>query len=651
METDTSQNSSPDISQKRTRKKLIKWGRRILTIAILGLVGWALWGPKEKAVEYVTETVSTKDVHHIVDISGSTESGSTIGLRFERGGKISNVLVGEGDEVKKGDILTLLEENQLNIDVEQAEAALNMAQAELDLKYAGPNREERAVSEVKKEQSQLELKHAAEELQDTKQLGKQRIEKGEREVKNAEITLENAKIAYENAVRSGGKTEESAQKGLSDDLISAQKTIISALDEVRNAIAITDDILEFDTTSYSDRRRFIGFRNEDAVRRAKDAYRQSKTGLLGIEGDFEEIIPNWNTETSTALLEQMDVLLITAKTMLDETFVALENSITGESLSETVLQTLRGTVKTGQDSLSSELETVRNREQIISGSVLDKDTADVSKSKEIDTAKANVDTAQSALEIAMQSLENIKTENSVNVASAQRTIGTKKVALLSTEKQHEQLIAEPRSVDVASLQANVNQKLSAWKRARANLEETILRAPRDGIVTDVAFETGESITTAEDMITIKTDGLYILANVPETDILPVNVGDPVEIDFDAFPSGEKLMGEVFHVDPAETIIQGVVYYQIKVSLTNPDERVRSGMTADLEILAEEKKEALTIPVEALQYEGEQAFVSVLENGEKIRKNIRTGLEGEEAIEVLEGLNEGERVILYEKTDG
>ena len=53
------------------------------------------------------------------------------------------------------------------------------------------------------------------------------------------------------------------------------------------------------------------------------------------------------------------------------------------------------------------------------------------------------------------------------------------------------------------------------------------------------------------------------------------------------------------------------------------------MTADLEILAEEKQDTLAIPVEALQYEGEQAFVYVLKTEKKKKKDIRTGLEGEE----------------------
>ena len=72
---------------------------------------------------------------------------------------------------------------------------------------------------------------------------------------------------------------------------------------MRNAIAITDDILEFDTTVYSDRRRFIGFKDEDAIRRAKDAYRQSNTKLEETEQTLKAQT-EWNTESCNASLKE-----------------------------------------------------------------------------------------------------------------------------------------------------------------------------------------------------------------------------------------------------------------------------------------------------------------------------------------------------------
>jgi HlyD family secretion protein len=126
------------------------------------------------------------------------------------------------------------------------------------------------------------------------------------------------------------------------------------------------------------------------------------------------------------------------------------------------------------------------------------------------------------------------------------------------------------------------------------------------------------------------------------------VGNPAEIQLDAFASDVVFEGKISEIDPAETVIQGVIYYEGVIDFENEDERIKSGMTSDIEILSAEKEEVLVLSPEAIQYEGDQPFVFTLENGEKKRKNIDTGIEGERYVEIESGIEEGEEVVLYEK---
>ena len=73
-----------------------------------------------------------------------------------------------------------------------------------------------------------------------------------------------------------------------------------------------------------------------------------------------------------------------------------------------------------------------------------------------------------------------------------------------------------------------------------------------------------------------------MRKIPETDIGKVAMGDAVSMTLDAF-SGETFTGTVFYIDPAETILQGVVDYKVKVSFNKPDTRLKSGLTANLDI--------------------------------------------------------------------
>ena len=167
---------------------------------------------------------------------------------------------------------------------------------------------------------------------------------------------------------------------------------------------------------------FIGFKDEDAIRRAKDAYRQKQHRTAKGGREFWKSETEWTTESGNPSLEEADDLLVTAKTMLDETFVALENSVTNGILTESELQTLRTTVKTEQDAISSDLETVRSQEQNISGAVLDIEQQMFEKTKRNWYRKRNVDAAKMPFEIARRSLESTKTEVSANASQSKRSV-------------------------------------------------------------------------------------------------------------------------------------------------------------------------------------------------------------------------------------
>ncbi|MCP4179847.1 MAG: hypothetical protein GY756_18965, partial [bacterium] len=106
--------------------------------------------------------------------------------------------------------------------------------------------------------------------------------------------------------------------------------------------------------------------------------------------------------------------------------------------------------------------------------------------------------------------------------------------------------------------------------------------------------------------------------------------------------------KVINIDPAETVIQGVIYYQMTAifDTTHPD--IRSGMTVNLDILAEKKENVITISPQAVNYKDNKAFVRVLENEAPKEKEVETGLEGNKYVEIQSGITEEEVIILFEK---
>ena len=123
---------------------------------------------------------------------------------------------------------------------------------------------------------------------------------------------------------------------------------------------------------------------------------------------------------------------------------------------------------------------------------------------------------------------------------------------------------------------------------------------------------------------------------PETDIGQVSVGNPVNMTFDAFP-GETFTGKVFYIDPAETDISGVVDYKVKVSFDTSDPRMKSGLTANLNIETQTDNNVLILPQYAVLQNDQGNFVEVLQNGAAVQVPVTLGIHDDQRnVEVASG---------------
>lgn len=207
-------------------------------------------------------------------------------------------------------------------------------------------------------------------------------------------------------------------------------------------------------------------------------------------------------------------------------------------------------------------------------------------------------------------------------------------------------------------------KLSA---VRSQLYKGTLTSPIDGIVTQVNAKKGEVAQGVVVRIINEGKQFEIEALVSEADIAEVFVGQESEVTFDAFTSDEKFAAKVSHIDPESTDIQDVVYFRTLFELGEIDDRVRSGMTVDIDILASRKEDVKVIPLRFIRRDDEGSYVfvkrdeeekkgfdlfskkEIVENGAE-KRYVKTGIESDDGLmEILEGIDEGAEVVLvYEE---
>ena len=211
-------------------------------------------------------------------------------------------------------------------------------------------------------------------------------------------------------------------------------------------------------------------------------------------------------------------------------------------------------------------------------------------------SESQIDDAQTAHD---QSLAQMNSEKADESAS-ESMVATREAALKTSRAQ----------VDYAIEQ--VRQKEAGLNQAEVDLENTFIRSPVDGVVIERAVDIGQTVAA-----TFQAPKLFVIAqdlrlmqvetDVDEADIGRVHVGQEAIFTVDAF-AGREFHGQVLQVRKAPRVVQNVVTYTVLVSADNSELRLLPGMTANIQIIVDERQNALKVPNAALRFKpnGEDA---------------------------------------------
>jgi len=257
----------------------------------------------------------------------------------------------------------------------------------------------------------------------------------------------------------------------------------------------------------------------------------------------------------------------------------------------------------------------------------------------IDTWKLNVSTARINVSTAINSL--LAGVNQYNTSVSALRLSQDELALELAGATTEQLNAQEALVSQAKAQVDSSE---------AQFAKSIIKSPIDGVITNIDPKLGETVSAGKDVVSIISYGDYeVEAFIPEADIAKVKIGNTASTTLDAYGSNVNFETTVIKIDPAATVIDGVPTYKVTLKFTNQDERVKSGMTANLDILTNQKNDILILPARVITTQTDGKYVSYTNPAdptELLSKKIITGLRGSDGnIEVVSGLNEGDKVVV------
>jgi HlyD family secretion protein len=204
---------------------------------------------------------------------------------------------------------------------------------------------------------------------------------------------------------------------------------------------------------------------------------------------------------------------------------------------------------------------------------------------------------------------------------------------------------------VALQQEAVHNAELAVQQAQIDLDNNTLAAPFDGVVAVVNGNPGETAPAGTTgFVTLVDPGaIRVDVTVDETDVAKVAVGKTAVLTFDALP-GRPFRGQVISVAPSGTLSQGVVTYPVSINIDTRNQVLPGGLTASATITIDEKNDVLVVPLRAVRRVGrDQAVEIVGEDGKTLPRPVRTGVQNDQFVEITDGLQEGDQIMIASTT--
>jgi len=503
----------------------------------------------QKASNYVTARVERRDLDVTISGNGNVCANDERNIRPGVSGKISRILVEEGDVVKGGEPLIILSNDTLEVQLKQAELSLQLARENLEF-MLGP-----AGAKAK---NQLQLKQAEANLNSL-----------EEQVEDLSIESPIQGQIWSLEVSEGDTVKPGDLVAIIADT-SSYKVVAKVKQADLSKIQVNDPVMIHAGSDIPPTTGRIESVSEEGSKAGKD-----------VEFEVEVTV----SEADPKLRPGMAVTVTYNPS--EEIFLSMPGTVMAME-KENVIAEVEGTVS---DILVDEGATVKAGETIVM-------------------------------------LENESLMVSYEIAK--NTVQEARQDLAVTESQ------------IAQQNLQVEQAETDLKDKKDLVDKLVVRSPIDGKVISANVNVGDDVSSNQVVLTVAdTTPLIITVPVDELDVVNVFPGQSAKVEIDAFPDSE-FEATVRKIAEQGQVREGIANYDVDVEFFS--EEVKLGMSGTVTIYVSQKKNVLTVPIEAINWEKNQAYVYKLKDGNLEKTKIKVGVQNDMYAEVLSGLEEGEVVV-------
>ncbi|HEV8638219.1 MAG TPA: efflux RND transporter periplasmic adaptor subunit [Chloroflexota bacterium] len=590
--------ANPPIQAATATKKGFGWltaGLIALALVIVAAVAYLAYDrylarPLVQPLAGTPVAVRRGSVAATVAATGSVVPSRQSKLTLPSSGRLKEITVKLGDEVKGGQVLARQETAALDLKLAQAKSSLRTAELKLAQLKAGARPEEVVAAEAGVQSAQAKVAD---------------LEGGAlpQDVVQAQSAVEQAAAGIRQAAARRDQVRAGATHA---DVTAAEQGVQSATSSLQKA--------EIDLAKAQ------GGATADELRQAELALEQAKNSLWAqqISRDATCSRPSGGQcEAEKARVAAAETGVTQAQAKLDA--VKAKPDPKDVQAAQAQVDAARETLRAAQAKLA----------QLKGGPA----------AEEVRQADAQVESAVASQQAALAKLEAVRQgPKSAEVQAARSALvqAQTQLAVKKTPSLPQEIALAEEAIRAAELQV---------QQAQLDLDNAALIAPFDGVVGAISANAGEQVGGGTAVLTlVDPKATRVDVSVDETDIARLAPGKPATITFDALPE-KRFTGKVLGIAPSATVQQGVATYTVAVSIDDADQPLPAGMTANVSIVVAQKENVVLVPNRAIKRVGRNQVVDVLTGQKAEPRQIKTGLGNEQFTEVVEGVAEGETVVI------
>jgi len=548
-----------------------------------------------------TATVQRGVVLSTTSATGTLQAADELSVGFTSAGTITAVNVKPGQRVKRGEILGRIDDTAARQSLQQAQASLANAQAQYEQTLTGET--------------------AAQRRQDALA------------VTQARQSLANARVAQKQDARSSAASVAQATAALRTD--QGQEKVDLYQQTKDRAVYPTPDAANAAIAA-------------DKAQLATDQAKQQADTQQQLNLQHQKSVDQQNLSQAQSDLSQAQAAKDTAAAASDQSQV--DDFTSDVNNDQNQLDALSKTLQADSYAISQDNTTLANDQSALAALQTD--------AKAIQSDEAKIVGDRNALNSAKLTAQSSAARDEQSLAADELTLRSALAA--NAVKQ-----APPTAAALASARAGVVNAQIAVETAQKALDDTLLRAPIAGTVASVGGTVGTAESgggnsavssssssssgsgggTSTGFVTLTgLTGMQLVAGFAETDTANLRVGQAATVTVDALPTTE-LAAHIIAISGDATSSSGVVTYNVTFALDRTEPGLKSGMTANVDVIVSEADNVLHVPTAAVTGRGSNASVTVLRSGKQVRVPVVAGLAGDSSTAILSGLKNGETVVL------